>query len=268
MKRIAIAAAVAAALLAGGVGGALAAGLHRADIRPAAVSLDPDPEAEARGRALLARAREAHGVDALLDHAHLEATFRDAWAPGLPTWFSPWPEPDQRGRLRARVHSFDSQITYDNGPQTGQTWGITDWTVWEGTPANPVSSADLSFMLPTVHYFVEMPQRLTEAEIVRHVGTTGIDGVTYETVYATWGSVAANSDYDQYLIFLEPESGRIAKVQYTVREIAPFVTGIAHFEDVRDVDGFQLAHRMPVTSDLEGHELLHTMYFSDASLRR
>ena len=134
----------------------------------------------------------------------------------------------------------------------------------DGAAEVPVEDADLRFMLPTVHYFVEMPQRLTEAAIVRAAGKERVGGVDYDVVYATWGTVGANPTYDQYRIYMDPETHQLAKVWYTVREIGGFVTGVAHLEDRREVGGFVFAHHVPVTPDLHDDpaaDAMHTMRF-------
>lgn len=250
MKRalLALAALVGGALTLAGLGLAVF-GLPLADIRPPEVSLDPDPASEIRGRALLAEMLEAHGGErALHRHRSLSFDFTDDWygAAGL---VNPWPANDQRAVITQQVHSFDSTAHLQNGPDQGLTWGITEGRAWveRDGARTEVDDPDIRFMLPTVHYFVEMPQRLTEADIVRYVGEREVAGQPYEVVYATWGEVGANAEYDQYLIYLHPETHRLAKVHYTVREILPVATGVAHLMDQREVDGFWFAHDMPVT---------------------
>ncbi|MEQ1566429.1 MAG: hypothetical protein ABMA64_12380 [Myxococcota bacterium] len=255
-------------------GGALAVfGLPLADIRPEGVSLADDPVAEAEGRRLLARMLQSHGgADALHRHHTLDLDLRDTWV-GLGTLFNPWPADDQRVHLTLRVHTFDSEVRFVDGPREGQVWGIRDFATYrrEGDRQDPIADADLRFMLPTTHYFVEMPQRLTEAEIVRSVGRERVGDREYDLVYATWGTVDANRAYDQYRIYLDPETGRLAKVWYTVREIGSFVEGVGHFDDLREVDGFLVAHRVAVTpgiGDDPATDALHTMVFDGFTFDR
>jgi hypothetical protein len=271
IRRVLIAA-VAAACLA-----AVAAGVHGpplADIRPDEVALGADPAAEAEGRRLLARMVDAHGgVEALHRHHTLELDLRDTWFGWLGWAFDPWPALDQRVHLTLRVHTFDSEARFVDGPRQGEVWGIRDFGVYrrDGDREVPVADADLRFMLPTVHYFVEMPQRLTEAELVRSVGRHHVGDRAYDVVYATWGSIDANRRFDQYRVYLDPDTGRLAKVWYTVRELGSFVQGVAHFDDLRAVDGFVFAHRVAVTpalGDDPAAEALHTMVFDGLAFDR
>lgn len=192
------------------------------------------------------------------------------WAWG--TLFNPWPDDDQRARITTRIHTFDSRAELLNGPDEGLTWGIQDWAPYTERDGarTAVDDASIRFMLPTVQYFVEMPQRLTEAELVRHVGQQTVGGDTYDVVYATWGTLEANAEYDQYLLFFAPESGRLAKAQYTVREMMNLAVGTIHLDDQRAIDGYWVPHRMTVTSspqddpDTYMHRMVLTDFHFDA----
>jgi len=238
-----------------------------ADIKPASVRAD-DPDADRRGRALLAAAYEAHGGDAAL-RSHQTATFtmRDTWF-GVNALFNPWPDADQHLRMTTRIHSFDSAAHLLNGPEEGVTWGITDgrsWRLRDGSKT-VAPDADIEFMLPTTHYFTELPQRLTEAELVRYVGEETIADSTFDVVFATWGSLDATEQFDQYLVYIDKDTGRIGKIFYTVREIMRSVSGTAHLDDQRSVDGWWVPHRMTITAtpsdDPEGSPL-HRMVIEE-----
>ncbi len=261
-------------VLAGLVALALAAAaaflLHLVDLRPDSVSVGDDPAAELVGRMLLREMVAAHGgADALQRHHTFDAELRDTWV-GVGRWFNPWPDDDQRVHLTTRVGRLDASTVFHNGPRTGERWSVRDRVVRSHTASadRVVDDADLRFMLPTVQYFVEMPVRLPEAAIVRSVGRQRVGDHEYDVVYATWGSVEANRAFDQYLVYLDPESHQLAKVWYTVRELGGFVQGIAHFEALVDVDGYLLPARVTVTPGL-GDDVatdgLHTMVFTDAA---
>ena len=112
---------------------------------------------------------------------------------------------------------------------------------------------------------MEMPQRLTEAPIARWVHERTIGRHTYDVVFATWRTVEAHSEEDQYLVFIDQETGRIGKVQYTVREIAPFAAGTCHLDDQREVGGVWIPHRMSVTNEPSDSpdDYLHRMTVSE-----
>lgn len=238
-------------LLVAGVAVLAITGGPLADIKPDGIATTLDPQAEAKGRAILAKAYAAHGGDAAL-RSHRTATveFSDAWV-GLNKVFSPWPAATQDARMTMKVHSFDSEADLLNGPDAGLTWGITDRRAWsrkDGT-TTVAPNPGLEFILPTVHYFFEMPQRLTEAGLVQYVGEETIGGTLYDVVYLTWESLDARPDFDQYLAYFDRGTGRLSKIKYTVREIAKMVTGTMHLDDQRQIDGWWVPFKQSVTQE-------------------
>ncbi len=222
-----------------------------ADIRPDTVSTEPDHDAEQSGRVLLASAAAAHGgLDTWRSKHSAEMVFTDVWQ-GPAKMFSPWPDAEVRARILQHPGTFDSQAEFLQGSKTDWTWGITDGQTYTLDPQGArvdVDDGDIRFMLPTVQYFVDLPFRIVEAELVRSVGTQQVAGSEYTVVYATWGTIDKNREFDQYLVFIDPDTERIAKVEYTVREMAGFITGTAHLDDQRHIDGLWVAHRMTVTT--------------------
>ena len=235
-----------------------------ADLKPPELVEGPQPEREANGRALLAAAADAHGGLATWKAKQsTELIFADHWI-GIGTWFNPWPDASMRGSIRQRPGTFDSRVTFLGGEQDGVTWGIDDGVGFVVSAAGERSASDdsdLLFMLPTTQYFVDLPFRIQEAALVRAAEPQTLDGTPYDVVYATWGSIEKNAEFDQYLLYLDPQTHRIAKAYYTVRAISGFVTGTAHFTDLREVDGLWIPHTMVVTqSPTDAPDAaLHTM---------
>lgn len=235
-----------------GIAGLVTTGGPLSDIRPESVSTTADPEAEARGRELLAAMLEAHGGrDAWLAHETWTATLRDTWL-GPMVWMSPWPEAAPHLRLTMRPGTFDNQATFLDGPLAGHRWGIADGRTWTRAPDGPrVWQQDdaKAFILPTTQYFLEAPLRLPEAHIVRYAGQETVRGETLEVVYVTWGRVTANPDYDQYKVFIDPETHRLRALHYTVRDMMNFVVGAATYEDLEETGGIVVATRITIVPD-------------------
>ena len=243
------------------------------DLRPGVIDPSaPQPEREVQGREILAAALGAHGGRAAWQsHAGQTFRLRDQWR-GLWGFITPWPAADISMRVVQQRHTFDSEVTFLDGPDPGLRWGMEDWRTWVQRPDGARQwqpHDDASFTLPTVHYFVELPLRLGEAELVRYVGPRTIGAHTYDVVFLTWQSWAPNPDYDQYLVFVDVETRRIAKVQYTVRRIARFATGTSHLEAYEEVGGVLLPTRIAVSSDPEDDPLdfHHLMTFHDLAVQ-
>lgn len=267
MRTLLIAAAVTTAVVVGSAGvGLVLTGGPLADIRPSTVSLADDPAAETRGRALLETMAQAMGAPALVGHTTSELTVHDTWH-GMFGMMAPWPAASQLVEVTTAIDSFDSHATFLDGPAKDTTWGIQAGRTW--TDAGAVVAADdanIRFILPTVQYFFHLPHRIQEAPIVRHVGRQTLEGTDYDVVYATWGEVAANPDFDQYVLFIDPTSKRLAKVHFTVREAMRFATGAAHYDDLEDHGGYLVARRLAITGaphEDPATDAMHTFVLKD-----
>lgn len=215
-----------------------------ADIRPDGLTDDAE-----KGQALLEAAAQASGATAYAEVQGSTATMHDVW-PKPYSLFAPWPEAEQSFVMKSVHPSFDTQVLFLDGKAAGQTWGITDWKTWEKTEEGEASwskNKDAQFILPTMHYFMEFPFRMLEAPVVRYAGVEDIDGVSYERVFVTWESVEPNAEYDQYVIYIDPKTERIAKAYYTVRDAGRVIAGTMHFQDMREVDGVWFSYEMVVT---------------------
>ncbi len=255
-------------LVAAGVAVALiSTGGPLADIRPSVITVAAQPDREARGRALLASMLEAHGgAEGFTASPVRSFDFEDEWV-GLPAMMTSWPEPFVRGRVTQRSHSFESRIDFTDGSRAGDSWGVSDGQPWE-TTAGVVSHADnpkIAFALPTAHYFLELPLRMTEAGVVRYVGSETVRGVAYEVVFLSWGSVEASPDVDQYLVYIEAETGRVGLVHFTVRDAMRMAVGTAHYLDQEQLGGMWLATRIPITAKVgdDPAHYMHEMRFSN-----
>jgi hypothetical protein len=223
-----------------------------ADIRPDALVATPVPDAATvRGRAVLEAAAEAHGgIDAWQARETVTVEMTDSWR-GMFKLFSPWPSANVTVRLEQRLHTFDSRATFSDADNAGLVWGISDWKTWEeqdGEGARVRKNKGARFMLPTMHYFTELPYRILEAPILVDVGEETVGGVVYDRVFATWESVEPTAKFDQYIVYVDRSTGRIAKTHYTVRELGGFITGTMHYEDYVQVDGAWLPMTMVVTA--------------------
>jgi len=221
------------------------------DIRPDAIKNAVDTDASVRGRAMLEAAAEAHGgLDAWNARTTVDVAFTDEWF-GVYRLAAPWPDATVSVRHRLTLHTFDSELHFQ-GEHDGLVWGVRDWQTWsqrDGQPPESDKNKDARFILPTMHYFAEFPYRMQEAPVVLDAGPVELNGVRYQTLFVTWEDTKPRAEWDQYVLYINPDTGLIDKAHYTVREIARFVSGTMHFEDYRLVDGAWMSHAMIVTAE-------------------
>lgn len=181
------------------------------------------------------------------------------------------------GFIGKQVHSFteqkmqfslnyipktsNGQLEILNGEEKGKVWGIQDWqTYYKDTNGAIVQKKDkdLKFWIPTYQYFIELPNRIQEANVVDYVGTNTIDGIECEGVIASWNTITPQRNIDQYIIWIDAESKMIVRVEYTIRDQYKFLTGWVDYPDYKEEDGFILPTTIPSVSSMKDG-LLHKM---------
>ena len=123
---------------------------------------------------------------------------------------------------------------------------------------------------PALQYFAELPYRLSQASVIRDAGPERLGDVEYQRVFVTWNDTQPRSEFDQYLAYIHPETRRIDKVHFTVREQFRFVTGTMHFADFREVDGLVFPFRQTLTEtpDDDVTDFLHEITVKEVRFGR
>lgn len=221
--------------------------LAPSDIRPDTLKgeIAPDSTREARRLLALLGARYG-GLDRYRQRSVTQVEYTDEWASGLMRRFgSPWQQ-GERLRFTFANGTDNSRLDFLSGPRAGQSWGIQQWQTYVVRTGQRTFAAnkDIKFWLPTIEYFIEMPFRIGDAQIAAHAGTKTLNDQTYDLIYLTWGSPDPQRHIDQYVAWIRRSDGILEFVEYTVRDVAPFMTGCIHYEDLRDIDGVLLPFRM------------------------
>lgn len=239
------------------------------DIRPDP-TLAPTAAAQQDGHARLKALAEAHGGLATLRAARVaEVDMQDVWAGGLMQAFMPWPENGTMLRLTAELGTDTSRLTYLDGAQKGHIMGIQDWVTYtRAADAGQETAGDglvlrdddtTKFWLPTMQYFLTAPFRLHEATVAYTVGETRFDGRIQDIVFASWGTAKPQDSTDQYLVYIDRQTGRLSRLEYTVRDFGGQVAGGMDYLDHTQTGGLWFAHTMR-TSEVYGAPMsLHEM---------
>ena len=157
---------------------------------------------------------------------------------------------------------FTGQLEIISGKEKGDVWGIQSGETYQKNTNGEIEvkkNKNMKFYIPTYQYFIEFPSRIQEASVVDYMGAKTVNGIECEGVIASWNTVSPQKDIDQYVIWLDSQSKRIVKIEYTVRDKYNFVSGAAIFKDYKDYSGFILPAQLPVESNLLKEGYLHTM---------
>lgn len=253
MKRTTIAALAACALLAG----------CSVDLRPERLEAEGvTRESAAEGRAVFARMMAAHGgLDRWRARRNISVEISDTWHNWLRRAAAmPWPENGQRMRLDVRIADHAARITFLDGPERGAVWGLVGDRAWVRGVDGRVEDDDARrFWVRAFAYFVEMPFRLPEAEVVSYEGTEVIGGRSHHRVFATWRAPEPQDDIDHWIAYVDAETHRLSWVAYTIRELAIVPKGAMRFTAHHEMDGLWLpgaldSFRSP-QSDTQNHSV-------------
>jgi hypothetical protein len=257
-RRVALGLAVAGGLtVAAGVAWLLLAGY--ADLRTDIIKRNGvDSALAARGQELLLAAARSHGLEAWRRHRTFEAVATDSWRAGSP-W---WPASPQRFRAQRRLGTFTSRVELLDGVHRGEIWRIQSWAAYKKQGPGEASFARdraIEFYLPTLQYFDELPFRMLAAPVILYAGEGRYLGRMYERVFVTWDSPQPHAEHDQYVLWINPGTGLIDVVRYTLRDAVTmsspimrpvmkvFAAGTIHYRAYRRQDGVVVPFEQTVT---------------------
>jgi hypothetical protein len=243
----------------------LGAGCALSDLREDAVASRHITAWEpARGRALLDALASRHGgLDRWRAARDARVIYQDTWPSAVvAAAASPWPSPRQTIRQTLLLGQDISVVECLDGPEAGLTWGIQHWHTWEQAPGGALVWTDnegVRFWLPTLQYFLEAPFRLGEADVVAWLGEAEAQGRRYELVFLSWGDAAPQEETDQYIAWIDRETGLLSYLEYTVRDMAGPLRAMIAYEGYRRADGFLVATTLRVVDAPGGETTLHRM---------
>ena len=195
----------------------VAQGCKIADLRTAAIDTNT-LNREEKAVQLLEKVIAINDLQKLADAETYSLEAMDNWK-GLLAVMNPLPKDNTVMALRFRPNSFDGQLEYldgDNktvhGVQSFRYYKIKD----DGT-LKLRNKKSIVFALPAIQYFFELPLRLHSAPFLKYAGTAKVEGKKYDLVFATWQELEPHKEHDQYLLYINKETGQLDFANYTVR---------------------------------------------------
>lgn len=221
---------------------------------------------EEKGRILLTAMGKAHGIEHWDDFQTYSVIFEDEFYGFIGRNSTPFKEDRTRFSLEYASNTYDGQLTLLSGEDEGIVWGLQSWNPYsvdnDGVPKFD-DNANIYFWLPTYQYFIEFPKAIQSATAVAYIGDRKINGVNCQGILASWNTIEPQKSIDQYLVWIDAQTKRVVKLEYTVREMYSFLTGAASFNAYKEYNGILLPSVMPVTSNLVSDGLLHEMRILD-----
>jgi Family of unknown function (DUF6503) len=172
---------------------------------------EPAPAAAPAGTAAPAPAAAAGGFAAPIEAAQGRAAWRSRPALAARLEVSFGGKTAVSGRLLFRTDLSGSRLDLDDG--TEAIWDGRQ--AWVYPAASPFKGA--RFHLLTWPYFLAAPMKLDDPGThLEPLGTKALDGASYETARLTFDAGVGDTPDDWYVLYRDPESGRLAAMAYVV----------------------------------------------------
>jgi len=178
---------------------------------------------EKKGRDLLEKSYLAMGYDKLEKISTYEAKSYFDWK--FPwSWMPMNALPGNKGNtilFKFSVGTFDGSIEYLEGRKSGNVYGLQSWQSYEikdDQSLKEIKGKRRKWGLATYHYVAEAPLRIRNAEIVKYAGEKEFEGKMYDLVFATWGEEKPHSEHDQFLIYINQETGMTDLMEITIND--------------------------------------------------
>ena len=228
-----------------------------ADLRTSTVKKNEiSSENITKGKELLTKAWKAQGFDKLKNHTTYSYTGEDSWKGMMGKMGKVWPNSKAKLNFKCEIGTFDSQVTFMDGKRKGTTAGLQNWNYYEKEENSEVkflkTNKRINFGLAAFQYFSEMIDRLRKAPIIRYAGEKEFKGKKYDLVFCTWYEESPHKKADQYMAWINKETGIMDYTQYTLRDNylkmpggQMFYGGI-EFSDLKEIDGILIPHKQTV----------------------
>lgn len=216
------------------------------DMRPKSLrnTVENEQALEAQARELLQAAYEAHGMDELLEHENYEVnanfSFHFPWQVMNMNPFKV--SKKEKVLLHYAVNSFDGSVEYLNGKKEGRIYGTQSFQGYKQYPNEDVEykkEGRHGWGVTAYHYLLEIPLRIQSATIVKYAGQEVYNGILYDKVFATWQNEEPNKEFDQWILYINPDTKRIDMLMTTIKEyympIPGFMYATVLFRDYQKV---------------------------------
>ena len=226
-----------------------------------------------RGKKVLLQMSEAHALNEWSKVQTYSFDMKDEFYGIMGKLGNPFPRNTADFEFQAIPYTFTSKAKFQDEKWGNKIWGIQSWKTYSGIAGQPVkfhkkNDKNIEFWLPTYQYFIELPLRIFEADVISYAGERELDGKNYDLVFASWKTDDPQKDIDQYILWIEKESHLLRFIQYTVRDQSPLIQATLQYKTYSKENGIVL---IPTEMDvnLSGpneNKILHRMTVENIEL--
>ena len=239
-----------------------------ADIRNDFLRKGITPESSKKGKELISKLEDAcGGYENWKKYSTAQFTQTADWYDNETNWTTN----PQQFEMSCAIGGSDGQLTLLNGPKKGTTWSVKGGRTYSQEGKMDKENHDMVWHKQDYKaYWFQFPFRIREADIIAFAGKREIEGTNYDVVYATWHSEGPNSKYDQFMLYLHPETHQLEWLEFTIRDIFPMATGVSQFTKFQENDGIRLPMSQFITMGTLDKPMkkLHENHYQEVSYKK
>ena len=208
------------------------------------------------------------GIDKWKSIKKTELIYEDTWGGLIGAFFGPWPLSHQMLRHEFWNGTFNSELHFLNGALNGQSWERRQSKSYRTINGKSfeIDDFNVEFFLPTYQYLIELPYRIDEIPILKYYGDTTLNKQNYDLIFGTWDTLQPNENFDQYILWINKDSGLIDYFHYTVRAFGKGIKGTVNYSNFQEIEGIIIPLQMTITPKPNKGSILHEMKIQSVKL--
>ncbi len=209
-----------------------------------------------KGKAILERSWKAQGFDKIKNHQVYSFTGKDTWKGMLGRVGKVWPDRKSEMSFKYQIGTFDGQVAFLDGKRKEELAGLQNWNYYEVSDKKDTQfkkqNKRITFGVSAYQYFTEMIDRLKNAPIIIYAGEKEFKSKKYDLVFVSWHTEKPHQAADQYIAWINKETGLMDYTQYTLRENylkmpgSRAIAGAVEYGEFKNIDGILIPHEHTV----------------------
>lgn len=171
----------------------------------------------------------------------------------------------KRNQFKLEYYPIENAGTLQflNGKNKGEVWGYNEGSTYIRKDFNSapidVDKKAIKFWIPTYQYFIELPFRISNADIIYYAGEEKYGLHLYDKVFVSWKQAEPQKKIDQYMLWVNQSTGLVDRMQYTIRDQGALFKGTAFMEEHTVYEGIIIPALFKVYLRENGRRPLHIM---------
>ncbi|MCB1143290.1 MAG: hypothetical protein H7A24_12430 [Leptospiraceae bacterium] len=228
-----------------------------ADLRTDEVRSLPDDSNSSGALEILSILSKDHSFTEWEKSENLKIILTDEWSSSFMRYFTPLDSNSEQLSLVLNLKSGSMKIEFLTGSQKGKIYLYAKNTVSSQDGSKPPTSAKLYF--ESLSLYLRLPillERFKHIQILKDIFP--LRGNNYKRIFATDGSLPANSDSDQYMYYISEEK-YIHAIEFTYRKVFDSYRGFLVFQNYKEINKKNFPFSISIREDLENESFVHNL---------